>query len=59
MTGWLACFWWKEKEKEREKGACKYSEEECLYAHFWTLSVASKPNIPQLERRRALRGRKN
>lgn len=23
----LTCFWWK------EKGSCRYSEEECLYAH--------------------------
>jgi hypothetical protein len=26
----LTCFWWK------EKGSCKYSEDECLYAHYDT-----------------------
>ena len=26
----LTCFWWK------EKGSCKYTEEECLYAHYDT-----------------------
>jgi hypothetical protein len=26
----LTCFWWK------EKGSCKYSDEECLYAHHDT-----------------------
>jgi hypothetical protein len=28
----LTCFWWK------EKGQCKYSDEDCLYAHYDTVS---------------------
>lgn len=31
----LTCFWWK------EKGSCKYSEEECLYAHSDTGKLLS------------------
>lgn len=33
----LTCFWWK------EKGTCKYSEEECLYAHHDTGKYTDPP----------------
>ncbi|ETN40878.1 uncharacterized protein HMPREF1541_05158 [Cyphellophora europaea CBS 101466] len=33
----LTCFWWK------EKGSCKYSEEECLYAHSDTGRYTDPP----------------
>jgi hypothetical protein len=33
----LTCWWW------HEKGQCRYSEEECLYAHYETGLVADAP----------------